>query len=170
MSIARAAGNVTKTVVFLIAFWTVFLFGIPIAISIVEVQLGIQRFPPLRVTAGLLLLVSTVVTVWASLTLAVAGNGTPLASDPPRALTTTGPYAFVRHPFAAAATAQIVGLGLALGSVPVLGYALVAIATWYFLIRPREERALDARFGDAARHYRSRVRGFRPRFRKYRVR
>ena len=170
MSAGRTAANVVKTAIFLVVFWAVFLFGLPIAISVVEVQLGIQRFPPMPVIAGLLLMVSTALVIWSALTLSLAGDGTPLLIDPPRALTTTGPYAFVRHPFAAGATAQIVGLALALGSIPVLGYAASAMAIWYFVIRPREERTLEERFGQAARAYRASVRGFRPQLNRHRVR
>jgi protein-S-isoprenylcysteine O-methyltransferase Ste14 len=170
MSRTRVAANVGKTLLFLLGFWAVFLFGIPLAISVVEIGLGIQRFPALPRIAGLLMLLSTAMAVWAALTLAIAGDGTPVALDPPRVLTTRGPYAYMRHPFAAAATAQIVGLALALGSVPVLAYAVTAIAVWYFVIRPREERTLDERFGDGAREYRRAVRGFRPRIRRRRVR
>jgi protein-S-isoprenylcysteine O-methyltransferase Ste14 len=167
MSAARTAGNVGKTLVFLLAFWAVFLYGIPIAISVVEIAIGIQRFPPMPLMAGVLLLVSTAIAMWAAMTLAIRGNGTPLALDPPRVLITSGPYAHMRHPFAAAATAQIVGLALALGSVPVLAYATVAMAVWYFAVRPHEEQVLDKRFGQNARDYRAHVRGFRPRLRPY---
>ena len=170
MSVGRSAANVVKTVIFLVVFWAVFLFAIPIAISVAEVEIGLQRFPPMPVVAFALLLVSTLIAVWAAVTLAIVGDGTPLAIDPPRELTTSGPYAHVRHPFAAAATAQIVGLAIALGSIPVLAYAAAAMAFWYFVIRPREERRLDERFGHAAREYRAAVRGFRPRFRPYRIR
>ena len=170
MSRTRTATNVAKTLLFLLAFWAVFLFGIPIAISVVEIGLGIQRFPPMPRIAGLLMLGATAIVIWAAMMLAIAGDGTPVALDPPRVLTTRGPYAYIRHPFAAAATAQIVGLGLALGSVPVLVYAALSMAIWYFVIRPREERTLDERFGEAAREYRRIVRGFRPQIRRSRVR
>jgi protein-S-isoprenylcysteine O-methyltransferase Ste14 len=170
MSAGRKAANVLKTVVFLVVFWTVFLYGIPIAISVAEIEFGIQRFPPFPVVAALLLLAGTILAMWAALTLAIAGDGTPLAFDPPRELVRRGPYAYMRHPFATAATAQIVGLALALGSVPVLGYAVAAMALWYFLIRPREESSLEERFGSAARDYRKNVRAFRPRLKPYRVR
>jgi protein-S-isoprenylcysteine O-methyltransferase Ste14 len=159
----RTITNVLKTLVFLVVLWAVFLFGLPIAISIAEINLGIQRFPPLPVAAALLLLAGAVLAAWSALMLAVAGDGTPLSLDPPRRLVTTGPYGFIRHPFATAITMQIVGLGLALGSVPVLVYAAASFAFWYFVIRPGEERTLASRFGDAVAQYRARVRGFRPR-------
>ena len=168
MSAGRTAWLVIKTTGFLIVFWAVFVFAVPIGISIVEIAIGIQRFPPMPLLAAGLLLFFTALAVWSAMMLAVAGRGTPLPIDPTRELVTTGPYSYVRHPFAAAATGQIVGLGIGLGSVPVLAYATVAMATWYFLVRPREERRLDARFGPPARAYRESVRGFRPRLKPYR--
>jgi protein-S-isoprenylcysteine O-methyltransferase Ste14 len=140
----------------------VFLFAIPIGISIVEIELGIQRFPSKPLLAGPLLVVSTLLVLWAALTLAVKGAGTPLPIDPPREFVVTGPYAYLRHPFVAGLTAQIVALGIALGSVPVIAYAAVAMAVWYYGVRPREERRLDERFGSQVQEYRRRVRGFRP--------
>jgi protein-S-isoprenylcysteine O-methyltransferase Ste14 len=168
MSAGRTAWLVAKTAAYLIAFWAMFLFALPIGISIVEIAVGIQRFPPMPIVAGGLLLISTMLAVWSAMMLAVAGRGTPLPFDPPRQLVTTGPYAYTRHPFATAATAQIVALGIALGSVPVLAYASAALAAWYFVIRPHEERVLEARFGDEARAYRAHVRAFRPRLKPYR--
>ena len=143
-------------------FWTVFLFGIPIGISIIEIQVGLQRFPPQPLLAGTLLILSTLLVVWASMSLAVLGRGTPLPLDPPREFVVSGPYAYIRHPFVAGATAQIVALGIVLGSVPVIVYAAVAMAIWYYGVRPREERALDKRFGARVQEYRRKVRGFRP--------
>jgi protein-S-isoprenylcysteine O-methyltransferase Ste14 len=170
MSTAHTTWAVLKTLVFLVLFWLVFLYALPIGLSIVEVDLGIQRFPPKPLLAAALLLVFTVIATWSALTLAIAGKGTPLPFDPPQSLVTAGPYAYLRHPFVAAVTGQIVGLGIALGSVPILAYATTLTAAWYFFIRPREERTLEARFGDRMREYRRAVRGFRPRLSPYRVR
>jgi protein-S-isoprenylcysteine O-methyltransferase Ste14 len=154
--------NIIKTTIFLIAIWSVFLFGIPIGISIVEIELGIQRFPSQPILAIPLLIVSTLLVIWSAMTLAVKGGGTPSPIDPTREFVVTGPYAYLRHPFVAGVTAQIVALGIAFGSVPVLAYAALALAIWYYGIRPGEERRLDERFGARVREYRRRVRGFRP--------
>ena len=154
--------NVLKTTTFLIVFWSVFLFAIPIGISIVEIGLGIQRFPSQPLLAVPLLAVSTLLVLWAALSLAVKGGGTPLPLSPTRELVVSGPYAYMRHPFVAGVTGQIVALGIALGSVPVLAYAVIAMVVWYYGIRPGEERKLDERFGDRVRQYRRNVRGFRP--------
>jgi protein-S-isoprenylcysteine O-methyltransferase Ste14 len=160
--------NVLKTLAFLVVFWTIFLFGLPLAITIVEVRLGVQRSPPQAWLAQPLLLVTTSLTIWSAFTFALRGDGTPLAVDAPRQFVTSGPYAYVRHPFVMGVIGQIVALGVSLGSIPVLAYASLLMSVWYYGVRPREEQALLARFGDAARHYFSQVRGFRPRTTRYR--
>lgn len=154
--------NVVKTTIFLIVLWSLLLFAVPIGISIIEIDAGIQRFPPQPLIAFPLLIASTLLVLWAAMTLAVKGEGTPLPIAPPRAFVESGPYAFIRHPFVAGFTAQIVALGIALGSVPVIAYAAVGLAVWYYGIRPREERTLDERFGARVQEYRRKVRGFRP--------
>jgi protein-S-isoprenylcysteine O-methyltransferase Ste14 len=159
--------NVTKTLVYVLLFWFVFLFVLPIGISIVEVELGIQRFPPQTMPAAVLLLAFTIVALWASVTLAVAGRGTPAPFDGTREFVTQGPYSYVRHPLVAAATGQGVGIGLALGSVPVLVYVTMAFVVWYFAVRPAEERDLAKRFGQRWRDYKKAVRAFRPRLTPY---
>jgi protein-S-isoprenylcysteine O-methyltransferase Ste14 len=165
---APAVWNVTKTIGYLLVFWFVFLFVLPIAISIVEVELGIQRFPPQQLPAALLLLIFTLIGLWAGLTLAIAGRGTPAPFDSAPELVTTGPYAYVRHPIVAAATGQGVAIGVALGSVPVLMYVTTAFVVWYFGVRRAEERHLAERFGRQWGDYADAVRAFRPRLTPYR--
>jgi protein-S-isoprenylcysteine O-methyltransferase Ste14 len=148
--------------VFLIVFWSVFLFAIPIGISIIEIAVGLQRFPPFPTVATVLLLLCTSLVLWAAMTLAVKGAGTPLPLAPTREFVITGPYAYIRHPFVTGAIGQIVALGIGMGSVPVIVYAAVAMTVWYYVFRPGEERGLDQRFGARVRDYRRRVRGFRP--------
>jgi protein-S-isoprenylcysteine O-methyltransferase Ste14 len=160
--------NVLKTTAFLIVFWSIFLFALPMAISIAEIEAGLQRVPSQPLLASALLLLATLLTLWSALTFAVAGLGTPLTIDPPREFVISGPYAYVRHPFVIGVVGQIVALGIALGSMPVIGYAAGVLIVWYYGVRPGEERALVDRFGDQARVYFQHVRGFRPRLTPYR--
>jgi len=167
MNAKRMVFNVIKTTAFLIVFWSLFLFALPMGISIVEIEIGLQRFPPQPLLASALLLLTTLLTLWSAFTFALSGFGTPLTIDPPREFVTSGPYAYVRHPFVIGVVGQIVALGIALGSVPVIGYAAVILIVWYYGVRPGEERALLDRFGDDARAYFQNVRGFRPRTTPY---
>jgi len=164
---ARASWNALKTLLFLLLFWFVFLLVLPIAVSIVEVELGIQRFPPQLFPASIGLLVFSALGVWAAMTLAISGHGTPAPFDTARTFVVGGPYAYVRNPLVIAATGQGVAIGLALGSVPVLAYFATSLIVWYYAIRPGEERDLATRFGESWRAYASDVRGFRPRLTRY---
>lgn len=157
-----------KTAGVLVVFWGVFLFALPLTIAVIEVQLGVQRFPPQPQLAGPLLLLMTLLALWASFTMAWDGDGTLLPIDPPRRLVVSGPYAHIRHPFVTGVVGQMVAIGIALGSVPVIGYAAAVLVVWYYGVRPREEHALLNRFGDRAQRYFRDVRAFRPRTTPYR--
>lgn len=74
----------------------------------------------------------------------------------PALLMTGGPYAFCRHPMYAGELALWLGWAALYGSIPVLiGFAVLAGLVG--LLAPREERALEARFGEAYRRYKARV-------------
>jgi protein-S-isoprenylcysteine O-methyltransferase Ste14 len=160
--------NVTKTLVFLAGFWFVFLFILPIGVSIAEIELGIQRFPPQMQLATVMLAGFTLLGLWAALTLAVAGDGTPAPFDTARKFVVGGPFAYIRNPFMVAAIGQGVAVGIALGSIPVIVYVSFALIVWYFVVRPAEERDLDARFGKEWRAYAAAVKSARPRLTPYR--
>jgi protein-S-isoprenylcysteine O-methyltransferase Ste14 len=159
--------NVTKTLFEFLALWFIFLIALPIGIAVIEVQLAMQRFPGYPVVASILLGLFALLGLWAALTLAVAGRGTPLPVDEARRLVVTGPYAYVRNPMAISALGQGTALVLALGSYPVMAYVLAAGLWVYYYSRPREERHLKKRYGDRWMEYQREVRAFRPRLRPY---
>ena len=63
-----------------------------------------------------------------------------------------GPYAFTRHPMYFAELALWLGWALFYGSVAVF-IALLVLGAWVSFIVPREERALEAKFGDVYHAY-----------------
>ena len=165
---ATALWNVTKTLLETLAFWFVFLIALPIAISVVEVKLAVQRFPGYPIVAGLMLAFFSLIGLWAALTIAIKGRGTPLPVDEARRLVVTGPYAHVRHPLAIALMGQGTAIVLALGSYPVMIY-MAAVGMWlYFYARPREEKHLRERYGNDWGAYEKDVRAYRPRLTPYR--
>lgn len=164
---ARPWWTVAKTLAQVFALWFVALIALPIGISIVEIELAVQRFPGYPQLAAIGLVVFGALGMWAALTLALAGRGTPLPMDETRRLVVTGPYAHVRNPFAIALLGQTTAVGIALGSVPVLIYVAVLGAWLYFYVRPREEGQLRERFGAAWIEYQRNVRAFRPRLSPY---
>ncbi len=75
----------------------------------------------------------------------------------PSYLLQRGPYAFSRHPMYLAELALLFGWSIFYGSVAVLIAFLVACVFCNFIHVPREERALEARFGDTYREYKNSV-------------
>ena len=74
----------------------------------------------------------------------------------PKLLLTRGPYAFSRNPMYLAELALWFGWATLYGSVIVLvGFLLLCLVVG--VLAPREERALEAKFGDTYREYNSRV-------------
>lgn len=165
---ARAWWNVLKTLVGIVLLWFVFIIALPIVISIIEVELAIQRFPGFPIVAAAALGLFALLGIWAALTLAIEGRGTPLPVDEARRLVVTGPYAYVRNPLTISAVGQGAAIGLGFGSVPVLIYVAVLTVWWQFYARKREEAHLEDMFGKRWLDYRDQVRAVRPRPRPYR--
>ena len=79
---------------------------------------------------------------------------------PTTALAWDGPYRFTRNPMYVGLTAGYVGLALATSSIwTALLLIPVAILMHWGVVR-REERYLDAKFGESYRAFRSRVRRY----------
>jgi protein-S-isoprenylcysteine O-methyltransferase Ste14 len=74
----------------------------------------------------------------------------------PKILMTRGPYAYSRHPMYLTELALWLGWAVLYGSLIVLA-GLVALCVVVSILAPREERALEAKFGEAYRQYRARV-------------
>lgn len=108
--------------------------------------------------AGPLMLVGGLIILAGTLVLAVAWKSIYRAQG---ALVTTGPYAVVRHPQYSALFLVILG---ALVQWPTILTVLMApvLVVAYVRLGWREERELEARFGEAYRAYRRRAPGFVP--------
>jgi protein-S-isoprenylcysteine O-methyltransferase Ste14 len=73
-------------------------------------------------------------------------------------LVTAGPFSFTRNPLYVAGTMLVLGIGLVSGIVWFLLLAILAAFTVQKLAIEREERHLQARFGETYLDYASRVR------------
>ncbi len=79
-------------------------------------------------------------------------------SLPATTLVTDGPFRFSRNPMYLARTLLYVGLGLLANSLAVLLTAVPLLMVVQHGVIKREEHYLEAKFGDAYRQYRARVR------------
>ena len=147
-----------------IAFAFVLLYG---GVPWVGLQLdGLFHVPPLptplRWAGYLFLFVGAVGLAWCFSLFVRRGRGTPNPMLPPQVLVVQGPYAWTRNPIALSHAAALFGLCLLLGSVSAAALVVVLSVPVHFAMR-REERTLEARFGEAYRAYAATVPRWIPR-------
>ncbi|MBI1290979.1 hypothetical protein GC173_07005 [bacterium] len=165
--------DVALTLAQIVVVWTVFLGILPYVAWRTETTLGLEewRFPAwARIVGAVFGLPVAVMNLWLGLTTSWRGRGTPLPFAAMRRLVTTGAYAYVRNPMMVTSVATGVLLSVACGSPLMLGVFLLGGVFWNVVLRPWEERDLDARFGAEYRHYRQHVQCWVPRSRPYRPR
>jgi len=123
----------------------------PIRLSKPEHHLIIYTLGAIWILLGLLL------AVWAMLTFRQAGTS-PNPTRATAALAVQGPYALTRNPMYLGMALICVGVGLLANMLwPLLSVPLVLVLIDRVVIR-KEERYLEAKFGDLYRQYKSRVR------------
>jgi len=95
------------------------------------------------------------------------GGGTPIPYDPPIALVTSGPYAYLRNPMQLAAALMLLLLGIMLRSYWVAAAGLMAHIYSVGLASWDEGDDLGRRFGTTWFRYRAEVRNWWPRWRPW---
>jgi protein-S-isoprenylcysteine O-methyltransferase Ste14 len=108
---------------------------------------------------GILLVSGVFLAIWGRRVMERAGtNVNPTL--PSTALVATGPFLFSRNPLYVALTLIYVGLALLANALWVLVLIVPVLLILHYGVVRREERYLEARFADAYREYRSRVRRY----------
>ena len=79
---------------------------------------------------------------------------------PATAVVSTGPFRLSRNPLYVALTLVYVGLALLANALWVLLFIVPVLVVMHYGVVRREERYLEAKFGDTYRAYRSRVRRY----------
>jgi len=72
-------------------------------------------------------------------------------------LVTTGPYRWVRHPLYVVGIGLFSSVGLMAANAFILAWTVVALIAVRFVVVPREESALVAKFGEDYRRYQART-------------
>ena len=167
----EAATNwiLTKTFAQIVVVWTLILLVFPALIIYVENKLGIARisFPLQKISALLLFGAFSPIGVWAAVTMAKIGRGTPLPLDAATKLVISGIYGYVRNPMAISGIGQGLAVALFWGSPLVLLYALMGGLIWQLIFRQLEERDLHEKFGADYQKYQNGVRCWIPRRRRF---
>ncbi len=163
---APGTRHLRRSLAQLVVFWSAFFVVVPLVLTFAETRLQLQWVAfdrwEARPTGATAFILGSGLGLWACVTMALRGNGTPLPAKAARDLVITGPYRSVRNPMALAGVLQTVGVGVMVGSWMVIAAALCGALAWNVLIRPVEEADLDARFGEPYRQYAERVRCWLP--------
>lgn len=112
--------------------------------------------------AGLVLM------AWTILDFALIGRGTLAPWAPPTRLVVRGPYRHVRNPMISGVILVLLAESLLLQSLAIGGWLLLFAAVNAIYIPLREEKGLEARFGEDYRRYRGNVPRWMPRTRPWR--
>ncbi|HEX3927451.1 MAG TPA: methyltransferase [Gemmatimonadales bacterium] len=139
-------------------FWLLFLYLIPKAIILAQdvVDLGDLSVPTERTVAAVIFAVGFLAWLWAGLSLAVVGQGTPLPFDAPRRMVVTGPYRWLRNPMVVGVLVQGLAEVIYSGAALLILYFGFLATCWTIFVRPGDERECQRVFGRAFEaHYRS---------------
>lgn len=148
----------------MLGLFTLLYAGIPWAGLQIDRILGVPAWPfPFPWFGFVLFPLGLAGLAWCFLLFLRVGRGTPNPARPPEALVTVGPYAWTRNPIALSHAVALVGLSFVVGSVSA---TLIVIILGFpvHVAMLREERTLEARFGDAHRAYRAAVPRWIPRW------
>jgi protein-S-isoprenylcysteine O-methyltransferase Ste14 len=148
-----------------VAIWSVaVVWALPLAITRAErdADFDVPGFQELPVIGLALVVAGSLLVLWAAVTMALAGRGTPLTFAAPRRLVVTGPYAWLRNPMVVGTLVQGVGLGAMYGSLPVLLLFACGALVWNLLRRHDDEDELQRVFGREFELYRRSVRCWLP--------
>ncbi len=137
-----------------------FIYLIPLAIGLlVQWIYPIRALPtPFAIGIGLLLIAASVPIVISALRAFSRAKTGFLLRNPTSAIVTNGPYRFSRNPTYVSLTLFCGGIGFLVNSLWVLIMVVPAVTVIHFGVIKREERYLEAKFGDEYREYKATVR------------
>ena len=137
-----------------------FIYLIALAIGLLVHWLYlVQVLPtPFTIGIGLLLIAASGPIVISALRAFSRAKTTFLFRKPTSALVTDGPYRFSRNPGYVSLTLLYGSIGFLVNSLWVLLMAVPAVTVIHFGVIKREERYLEAKFGDEYREYKTAVR------------
>jgi len=135
------------------------IYGIGLVVGLVlNAILPLAELPAWIRAIGLICIVlSFIPGPWALIVMLRAGTH-PEPSHPTTALVTDGPFRFTRNPIYLTFTLFLAGLALLTSNLWMLAACAVVVAVMHPGVIFREERYLEAKFGEAYRAYRQRVR------------
>ena len=136
----------------------VLLWGwLAVSVQPLDARLPLALPAWIRPLGWALALAGALLVFWCVVTFVTRGRGTPAPFDPPREFVAAGPYRYVRNPMYIGGFGVLLGAGLVLESPSITGLAFLFLLLSHLFVLLYEEPALNRRFGDSYRHYKSTV-------------
>ena len=153
---------VYKSLLYLIVEAGLFALYIPLTFlrSGPHIETGVMSF-----LAVPLWLIGALIVLWCFWDFTFKGRGTPLPTDPPMELVTTGPYHYIRNPIYVGVLSIFLGHFLWFGYWALLLYTILAFLGVHLFIVLYEEPTLKRRFGAAYEDYLKKVPRWIPKIR-----
>jgi protein-S-isoprenylcysteine O-methyltransferase Ste14 len=107
--------------------------------------------------AAVLIALAVLLMAWGALKFRRAGTNIH-PNKPTSVLVTDGPWRYTRNPLYLSLTVAVLGIGLAANSVWIVAAALPPALIVRYAVIAREERYLEAKFGEPYRRYKASVR------------
>jgi len=135
------------------------IYLIAILVGVALHFVGAIRFVPnlARPLGGLIVVFAAMLFIWSIRTFRSAGTPVP-GNQPTTTIVSVGPYRLSRNPIYLAFSLFQVGIALGVNDAWILITLLPAIAIMSLVVIPREERYLEARFGEEYATYKANVR------------
>ena len=135
----------------------IYLFAILVGVAL-HFVCPIRFVPNLaRLFGGLIAVFAITLFIWSIRTFRSAGTPVP-GNQPTTTIVKIGPYRVSRNPIYLAFSLFQTGIALAVNDAWVLVTLLPALSVMSFVVIPREERYLEARFGEEYSAYKASVR------------
>lgn len=163
-SAAPPSWNLTKSILLVTGFWLLFLVLAPWQVARLNRHafFAILLFKPQVEAALVIFLASALIGLWAVVTVARLGQGTPMIFDAPRKLVVGGPYAWMRNPLLAAGIGQGIAAALYTGALLILPCVVAGIVAIQIVVWRLETPELERAFGREFEAYRRNVRYWLP--------
>ncbi|MGH9782847.1 MAG: methyltransferase family protein [Terriglobia bacterium] len=150
----RGATSVIKTVIFTVLVPGTVTVVVPRWLLASGSGAGAFNAGWLQILGVLLIALGASGYLWCAKDFALAGQGTPAPTDPPRILVVRGLYRVVRNPMYTSVLLVLVGEGVLFGAWVLLAYAAVFWLAVHSFVLFYEEPALQRRFGEVYEEYR----------------
>jgi protein-S-isoprenylcysteine O-methyltransferase Ste14 len=154
---------VVRTLTFAVVVPGTVAVAVPLLLVAPNLELATYELEPLAFAGIVPIVPGVAIVAWCASDFVLAGRGTPLPLDPPKALVSRGLYRVVRNPMYVGVALVLAGEALLMESLSLWLYTALVWVGFHSFVVLYEEPSLKRRFGPAYEEYREAVPRWIPR-------